>query len=130
MPDEDYIVPSPSRRRFIERKNAVKARRARDKHDAEHSFFCFALRESNTGPKVCNWQVKFRYKTENSKATCRRCKTVFIYARSSSDWKLRWMTMAQHAETFIPEESTIKVEDVYKEITREKRTDGPRRRRR
>ena len=67
----------------------------------------------------CLFEVRFNKQGEGARATCSFCKTVHVYS-SAGTGRNRWLTMAEYQEVYIPEESILRVEDVYREIHTEK----------
>ncbi|MCH8877796.1 MAG: hypothetical protein IIA89_13400 [Chloroflexi bacterium] len=68
----------------------------------------------------CLFEVRFTTQAEGARATCSFCKETHVYSNAGTG-KSRWLTQAEYAEVYIPDESLLRVEDVYREIDVEKR---------
>ena len=68
----------------------------------------------------CQFEVRFNRQEEGARAMCSFCDTVHVYSNAGTG-KSRWLTMAEYQEVYIPEESLLRVEDVYREIDTEKK---------
>lgn len=119
---------SKQREKFYAAKAAKRKRRADDAYHAAHTFECTGLRRRHGKEnQQCGWPVTFRRldgdnPAENERAFCRRCRTAFIYYVGSVDgvFKQTWLTVEEHGELYIPDESKTTLESVYREIDAEK----------
>ncbi|MCH8875592.1 MAG: hypothetical protein IIA89_02065 [Chloroflexi bacterium] len=68
----------------------------------------------------CKFEVRFRQEVEGARAKCSFCDTTHVYS-SAGTGRLRWLTMAEYEEVYIPDESLLRVEDVYREINVERK---------
>jgi len=115
-----YERGSPTRLRFLAKKREARKARKDDAWFKAHSFWCKGRRSRHGVMAACQFEVVFREQVEGSKATCRLCKTTHFYSNAGTG-RNRWLTMAEYQEVYIPDESLLRVEDVYREIDTEKR---------
>lgn len=115
---------SYTRKRFLERKKAARDQRLKAEYDAVHTFWCKGLRRRRgIENQPCKHEVFFKEEIDKAVASCRFCKQIHIFSELNRPGMYKgWYTKEQYDELYIPDESLLVVEDVQKELTREKRT--------
>lgn len=114
------MVHSPTRTRFLAKKRQKRETRARDAWLEAHTFYCTGQRRRRGQMRACLFEVRFNHQVEGAKATCSFCHTAHVYSSAGTE-RSRWMTQSEYAEVHIPEESLLRIEDVYVEVEAEKK---------